>query len=341
MNRILNSRERFAATLRFQQPDRIPFYDQEIREDTLAHWYEQGLPKGRDPREIFGLEKWDIVPVNLDMIPEFQGRFRTRRDFERLKKSFNPDDTSRYPANWEKLVGRWKDRNYPLGITFWGGFFTPFNSGSVPDTVYHSLTDIARMIYSDPELLRETASFTAEFIIRTMSKTLDEVKIDYAIISEPIAENKGPAISPSSFQDIVIPCYKRMIETLNSYGIDIIILETFGNVNELIPLCLDAGVDVLWCNGTKPAGVDYVALRKKYGQKLALIGGIDMGSLAENKEAIKAEILSKVPYLLSSGGYIPMLDGRVRRNIPFENYVYYRKLIEELACQNSEGEEEA
>lgn len=331
----MNSRERFAATLRFQRPDRIPFYDQEIREDTLARWHGQGLPKDTEPTELFGLEKWDIVPVNLDMIPEFRGRFRSRKDFERLKRSFNPDDTSRYPANWENLVSRWKDRNYPLGITVWGGFFTPFNSGSVPDTVYHSLTDIARMIYSNPELLKETARFIAEFIIRTMSKTLDEVKIDYAIIGEPIAENKGPAISPSSFQDIVIPCYNTIVEALNSYGIDIIILETFGNVNKLIPLCLDAGVNVLWCNGTKPAGVDYVALRKKYEQKLALIGGIDLGCLTEDKEAIKAEILSKVPYLLSSGGYVPMLDGRVRENIPFENYAYYRKLIEELAIDRS------
>ena len=328
----MNSRERFAATLRFQRPDRIPFYDQEIREKTLACWYEQGLPKGRDPRELFGLEKWDIVPVNLEMIPEFQGRFRSRKDFERLKRSFNPDDTSRYPTDWENLVGQWKDRNHPLGITVWEGFFQPFNSGSVPDTVYHSLTDIVRMIYSNPELLEETASFIAEFTVRTMSKALDEVAIDYAIISEPIAENKGPAISPSSFQRFVIPCYEKMIEVLHDYGIDIIILSTFGNVKELIPICLDVGVNVLWCRGTKPAGVDYVALRKKYGQKLALIGGIDIGCLTEDKEAIKAEILSKVPYLLSSGGYIPMLDGRVRENIPFENYAYYRKLIEELAA---------
>jgi uroporphyrinogen decarboxylase len=332
----LNSRERFAASLRFQQPDRIPFYDEEIREETLARWYEQGLPKGRDPRELFRLEKWDIVPVNLEMIPEFQGRFRSRKDFERLKKSFNPDDTSRYPTNWENLVGRWKDRDHPLGISVWEGLFQPFNSGNVTDTVYHSLTDIVRMIYSNPELLVETVNFIAEFVIRTMSNTLDEVKIDYAIIWEPIAENKGPAISPPSFQDLVIPCYKRIIETLNSHGIDIIILSTFGNVKELIPLCLDVGINVLWCRGTKPAGVDYVALRKKYGQKLALIGGIDIECLTEDKEAIKAEIYSKVPPLLSSGGYIPMLDGRVRENIPFKNYAYYRRLIEEIACKKME-----
>ena len=328
---ILNPRERFVATLHFQRPDRIPFYDQEIREKTIARWYEQGLPKGSDPRELFRLEKWESVPLNLRMIPEFQGRFRSDKDLERLKESFDPDDESRYPSNWENLVRQWKERNYPLGIFAWDGFFEPLNSGSMPDTVYSSLIDVARVIYSDPELLEEMAQFITEFSIQAMTKALSEVEIDFAVLSEPIAENKGPAISPSSFQRFVIPCYEKMIGVLHDHGIDIVILSTFGNVKELIPLCREAGVNVLWCRGTKPAGVDYVALRKKYGQRLALIGGIDIGSLTQDKETIRAEILSRVPYLLSSGGYIPMLDGRVRENVPFENYAYYRKLVEELA----------
>ena len=28
------------------------------------------------------------------------------------------------------------------------------------------------------------------------------------------------------------------------------------------------------------------------------------------------------------GGYIPMLDGRVRADIPFENYAFYKRLLE-------------
>jgi hypothetical protein len=104
-------------------------------------------------------------------------------------------------------------------------------------------------------------------------------------------------------------------------------------VKELIPICLKAGINVLWSQGTKNADVDYVSIRKTYGQKLALIGGIDIGTLIQDQKTIKSEIMSKVPFLINSGGYIPMLDGRVRENIPFKNYLYYRKLIEELAIK--------
>jgi hypothetical protein len=37
-----------------------------------------------------------------------------------------------------------------------------------------------------------------------------------------------------------------------------------------------------------------------------------------------------VPPLLAQGGYIPLADGRVRKDVPFANYAYYRRLLEEM-----------
>ena len=63
---------------------------------------------------------------------------------------------------------------------------------------------------------------------------------------------------------------------------------------------------------------------------MRLIGGIDLDVLREGKEAIRREIEEKVPPLLEQGGYVPLADGRVRADIPFENYVYYRELLEKV-----------
>jgi len=61
-----------------------------------------------------------------------------------------------------------------------------------------------------------------------------------------------------------------------------------------------------------------------------LIGGIDLDVLRAGKEAIQREVEEKVPPLLAQGGYIPLADGRVRADIPFENYIYYRGLLEKV-----------
>jgi hypothetical protein len=54
--------------------------------------------------------------------------------------------------------------------------------------------------------------------------------------------------------------------------------------------------------------------------------------LRQDKDAIRREIEERVPPLLAEGGYIPLADGRIRADIPFDNYVYYRRLLEKVTA---------
>lgn len=57
------------------------------------------------------------------------------------------------------------------------------------------------------------------------------------------------------------------------------------------------------------------------------------GALRTLEAARKSGIRSgwtKVPPLLAQGGYGPLADGQVRANVPFERYVYYWRLLEEV-----------
>ena len=71
-------------------------------------------------------------------------------------------------------------------------------------------------------------------------------------------------------------------------------------------------------------------LCNEFGPQLRLIGGIDLDALRLDKKAVRREVEEKVPPLLAGGGYVPLADGRVRADVPFENYVYYRKLLEKV-----------
>jgi uroporphyrinogen decarboxylase len=318
----LNPRERFITTLTFGSPDRIPYRDEEVRRETLDRWHGEGMPKDRDLMELFDLDRWEKVPLNLGMLPQFEGRLRSRRGFEKLKASYDPFDESRYPEDWAKRVERWSTRDYPLGIDVWPGFFRPLNVTG-PST----LRELIVLMYREPELVAEMTEFIANFSIQTISRALSELDIDYAVVREPIADNNGPIISPTSFERFVIPAYRKIVEVLHDHSIDLIIFSAFGNVRKLIPLCLKAGINGLRCSGTKSSGVDYVSLRRKYGRELFLIGGLDVETLSRGKETIRKEIASKVPYLIESGGYVPTVDNRVRDNVSFQNYAFYRTLI--------------
>jgi uroporphyrinogen decarboxylase len=61
-----------------------------------------------------------------------------------------------------------------------------------------------------------------------------------------------------------------------------------------------------------------------------MIGGIDKRVLSRGKSEIKQEVMSKVPWLLEQGGYIPSVDHAVPADVPYENYIYYLGLLREV-----------
>jgi len=89
----------------------------------------------------------------------------------------------------------------------------------------------------------------------------------------------------------------------------------------------------LWACEVNVEAMDYRDLRREFGRDLRLIGGIDLDALRRDKEAIRRELEEKVPPLVADGGYVPLADGRVRVDVPFENYVYYRELLERVTRQ--------
>ena len=67
-------------------------------------------------------------------------------------------------------------------------------------------------------------------------------------------------------------------------------VQVYGNVEPLIPLWLEIGINTLWCSHSNQAGMDYVALRRRYGKDLRIIGGISAEMLLQDKAAIDTQL---------------------------------------------------
>ena len=105
-----------------------------------------------------------------------------------------------------------------------------------------------------------------------------------------------------------------------------------GNTEALIPLFIETGIDVHWPLEAA-AGMDPVAVRRKYGDKLALYGGIDKRELTGDRISIEREVNRKIPKMLElGGGYVPTVDHTLPPDIPLQNFLYYlelkRKVVE-------------
>jgi uroporphyrinogen decarboxylase len=189
---------------------------------------------------------------------------------------------------------------------------------------------VISLLLDDPEYVYRVLAVQAEFAAKMLENTLEIAEIDAVIFSEPIGGNEGPLISPTMYENFVLESFKPIFQVLKNKQIEIIIVRTYANTRILIPSFLKYGLNCLWACETNIDTMDYRDLRKEFGNDLRLIGGIDLDVLRQNTDAIRREIEAKVPPLISEGGYIPLADGRIRKDIPFENYIYYRQLLEKV-----------
>jgi uroporphyrinogen-III decarboxylase len=182
----------------------------------------------------------------------------------------------------------------------------------------------------DPEFVREAMRIQGEFSARIAERALKDAEFDAAVFTEPIAENRGPLISPKMYEDLVLKSYEPVLAVLRRYRVNTVILLTFANIRSLLPSIVKWGFNCLWACEVPQKDMGCRELRREFGRDLRLIGGIDLDALRLDKESIKREVYEKVPPLLAEGGFIPLADGRVRKDIPLENYLYYRRLLEEV-----------
>jgi hypothetical protein len=168
------------------------------------------------------------------------------------------------------------------------------------------------------------------FAAAVAERVLTELPCDAAIFSEPIGGNDGPLISPQMYDDFVLSSYEPVLEVLRRHNVETIILRTYANARLLIPRILERGFNCLWACEVDIQAMDYREIRREFGRGLRLIGGIDLDSLRSGREAIRREIEEKVPPLIADGGYVPLADGRVREDVSFSDYCYYRRLLGEI-----------
>ncbi len=322
----MNSRERFLETMRYGSPDRVFFLDEGIREEVVHQWCKQGLKRDSDLQKLFPMDTREEIELILEPRPDFKQWPSSRSELVELRRRLDPDDAGRLPKGWQRKIRAWRKRDHLLILRVHRGFFLSMGvHGS------KRFREVIHLLIRDPEFVREAMMIQGLFAAKLAEKVLRDVDIDAALFVEPIAGDRGPLISPKMYRELVLPSYEPVIEVLAGHHVETKILLSFANPKLLIPSIVEWGFNCLWACEVNNAAMDYRELRRKFGKDLRLIGGIDLDTLRSGKEAIQQEMEKVVPPLLKDGGYIPTVDGRMREDIPFENYTYYRKLLEAIA----------
>ena len=362
MAKYMTCRDRLHECLEFRQPDRVFYFSMRAPIPTVERWEKEGLPKGADLAEYFGLDA-TLTPfwkINLNLAPlPNRGKIiieeteeyvvekdalgalvkmhKSRKDFGgqhyidfpvKDKATFDSVKPFFNPAEEERYPSDWDQR-----IEEWAKRDYPlFLSIPGPFAFIRKLMGMEGLClatHEQPTLIEEMVEFLTNFVKGAIEKALHDVEVDVLLFGgEDMAYKNSSIISPESVKRFMFDSYRNITEFGIKGGARQIMLDSDGHVDELIPIWLDAGISsVLPLEAA--AGMDPVKLRKRF-PRLGMIGGIDKRVLTR-ANAIEAEVMAKVPPLLESGGYIPAIDHIISPDIPFEGFRYYTDLIRKLS----------
>lgn len=246
-----------------------------------------------------------------------------RSDWEKFKEErFNVESIDkRFKGDEDKFIEWSKGRTKVLAL-----FDDPIGFfGSLRQLIGEK--NLFMLYYDDPELIRDILEHLCRLWISMAEELTSKFDFDIAVFWEDMAGKQGSLISPSIFREFMMQQYRKLIDFTKSKGIKLFNVDSDGDVNELIPLFVEAGITSMY-PFEQQAGNDIVKIRKKYPE-LGIIGGIDKNIFIKGKKDIDKE-LEKASYLIKKGGYIPYIDHMVPPNSPWQDFKYYRNRLNKI-----------
>ena len=347
---MINNRERFLKTMRFEAVDHPPLLVPGPWATTRRRWEREGLPAGVSLEEYFGVESFSMKPIGIDTLlfppfeekvlsetgdyvikinakgakvrnvkdetsmPEFlEYAIKGPEDLTWLRERLNPDSPGRTKPSW---LAEAKARQDAGAVMFCNGgmYFSFLNEYMGTERTMYTYFD-------HPEFVHQVNDMLCTLCERALRTALPSFQLDDVGYHEDMAYRNGSIISPVMFREFMTPYYKRITGITDRHGIDLHVMDSDGDIRELIPLWLECGINC-FLPLEVAAGMDVVKLRAQYGRDIAMIGGFDKRILAQGKQEIRQE-LERIRPVIEGGGYIPNCDHGVPHDVPFENVCFF------------------
>ena len=350
----LTSLERMTRFLRREPVDRIPAKET-FWGETVARWRAEGrLGAEENPDDHFGLDLRVCWAFNLVANLDFKDEIVEETDETKLVRSGNGavlrwwknkagtpehvDFAVKERETWEKLIRPYlvDAKNDRRRINFEA--YRQARKAAADRKVYfvwgginvfecmHPVCGHENMLVGmalDPDWVRDMCRVYADLTLRMMRLLFaEEGAPDGIWFYEDMGFKERPFMSPQMYKEIVWPSHQRTFGYAHSLGLPVIV-HSCGFVEPLVPGLVEAGMDCLQAMEVK-AGMDLVRLKKRFGDRLSFMGGMDVRTMVANdRKAIQAELDRKLPAAMAGGGYCLHSDHSIPSEVDYDTYRFF------------------
>lgn len=230
----------------------------------------------------------------------------TRGDWYEMKKRYDPDTPQRVRTFNGGEIKQINERDKFLSVSVNGPFWQLRE--------WLGFENLCTVFLDEPDFVAEMIDFWQDYVLRIFERIFSQgIVFDGVFVSEDMAYKAHSMISPAMTREFLLPVYKKWTAYWKSNGVKIIDMDSDGYIAELIPIWIEAGINV--CDPIEVAAHnDITAYRKTYGEKMAYRGGVDKRAIAAGGKIIEDE-LKRISPVIESGGFIPSCDHGVPNDI--------------------------
>ena len=245
----------------------------------------------------------------------------TREDWRRFTGYLDPRDPARWRSDWERRAA-WLNQRDHMTCFFGGSLF-----GRLRDWL--GVEAISYLPYDDPALFEEMIAFQADYYLELNRPLLKRATFDFAYVFEDCCFNTGPLLSPDLYRRYYDRHYRRLIDAYHDWGVRWVLIDSDGKIDDLLPCWLESGFDLVFPIEVGTWRADAAALRRRYGRRLRMMGGVDKHVIPRGATAIRAE-LERLVEPVREGGFIPMPDHRIPPDCSLEQFRTYVNVFKEV-----------
>ncbi|NLG88329.1 MAG: hypothetical protein GX494_03800 [Clostridiaceae bacterium] len=222
-------------------------------------------------------------------------------------------------VDWEKIAFREAMRPQKdalKAVTIWMGLFER-------TTVLMPFEDCLVNYLLYPDEMFDLVKSIADYKIDLINRIAEYIKPDIFILHDDWGMESNLFMDINTWRRIIKPNTKRMYDAVKEHGM-FVMQHSCGHVQELVGDMIEMGADA-WdsiqaCN-------DLQWIKKTYGNKITLHGGIDIRHINEagmSADQLREFIRSRLSILASGGGYIAKSGSR------FATECFNRIFLEEV-----------
>ncbi len=330
--------ERFRMTLLGEQADRVPNAEVLVAQDVKEVMLGKPISSMKEEVEFWESFGYDYVPIVAGLLGpgkitdaskifqvvrrslfntqeveekeewavEGKGIIQTMEDFDKFDWA---DSTSLDLSKFEEVQSYIPDQ---MKIVIVGGKIF---------TIVWMLMGFECMCLNsvrNPALVSKLFEKIGSLQLEALQKAIDVGKAGALWLVDDIAYNTGLMISPKHLRQFLFPWYQEMVNLCSKHDIPVI-YHSDGNIWEVLPDIIAIGAKAL--HPLEPKAMDIKEVKDKVKGKLALIGNIDVDSLArKTPEEITEEVTERLRYIAPGGGYCLGSSNSIPNWAKLDNY---------------------